>query len=219
MTRTIAVDFDGTICTNKFPLSGDPNNLVIEALQREKGQGSKIILWTCREGALLDKSLAACRDWGLTFDAVNESTDEWKEFYGNDPRKPGADEYWDDRAVRADEYGIKTHEREYHMVLENQCLRGNIQGFLKRLAKAENRIKLLANGLFDSGFECACDLCVYNIRCTGKDCVCYESGEVDFDGVKHKWDCCDYEYGECRVLKNTPCNGCNFENHFKWNGK
>ena len=42
----------------------------------------------------------ACKGWGLTFDAINESLPDWIEAYGTRPRKVGATEYWDDRAVR-----------------------------------------------------------------------------------------------------------------------
>ena len=179
MTRTIAVDFDGTICTNKFPLIGDPNNLVIETLQREKEQGSKIILWTCREGKLLDKALAACEEWGLTFDAVNESTEEWKEFYGNDPRKPGADEYWDDRAVVADEYGVGHSAREDVMVRLCEACQNQVRGLKNRLDKAEEKIKtLIADGVGDI----LCEYCVHSIRCPGKDCPGYEHGTSVYEG-------------------------------------
>jgi len=98
--RTIAVDFDGTICANAFPSIGEPNQSVIRRLLEERKRGSALILWTCREGKLLEAALLACRKWGLTFDAVNESTKEWIQRYGNNPRKIGADEYWDDKAVR-----------------------------------------------------------------------------------------------------------------------
>lgn len=37
---------------------------------------------------------------GLHFDAVNDSLPSWKKFYGNDTRKVGATEYWDDKAYR-----------------------------------------------------------------------------------------------------------------------
>mgnify|MGYP000905885491 FL=1 len=47
---------------------------------------------------MLQQALDACKGWGLEFDAVNESLPEWRERYGNDPRKIGASEYWDDRA-------------------------------------------------------------------------------------------------------------------------
>ena len=62
--------------------------------------GAGLILWTCREGELLENALEACARWGLHFDAVNDSLPSWKKFYGNDTRKVGATEYWDDKAYR-----------------------------------------------------------------------------------------------------------------------
>jgi len=43
--------------------------------------------------------LDACAQWGLHFDAVNESLPSWIAAFGTRPRKVGASEYWDDRAV------------------------------------------------------------------------------------------------------------------------
>ncbi len=43
---------------------------------------------------------AACEGWGLTFDAVNESLPDWIEEFKTRPRKVGASEYWDDKAVQ-----------------------------------------------------------------------------------------------------------------------
>lgn len=60
----------------------------------------ELILWTCREGLLLRAAVQACREWGLTFDAIDESLPDWIEAFGTRPRKVGAAEYWDDRAVR-----------------------------------------------------------------------------------------------------------------------
>lgn len=97
--RTIAIDFDGTLCTNEWPRIGCPNYDVIRRALAERSQGAVLILWTCREGKLLQEAITACQNWGLTFDAVNDSTPEWKEHFGNNPRKIGATEYWDDRAV------------------------------------------------------------------------------------------------------------------------
>ena len=51
-----------------------------------------MILWTCREGKLLYDAMEACFDWGLQFDAINDSLPEWKEHFGTSPRKIGADE-------------------------------------------------------------------------------------------------------------------------------
>ncbi len=96
--RAIAIDFDGTLCKNEYPDIGDPNwNVIYEALQEQK-HGAGLILWTCREGNLLYDALEACAEWGLYFDAINDSLPEWKEYFGSTPRKIGADEYWDDKA-------------------------------------------------------------------------------------------------------------------------
>ena len=98
----IALDFDGTICQNAFPDIGEPNWHTIELAKQEQAKGAYLILWTCREGDLLEQAVAACKEWGLTFDAVNENLPERRKAYGTDPRKIGADEYWDDRSVIAD---------------------------------------------------------------------------------------------------------------------
>ena len=100
MRKAIAIDFDGCLCTEAFPEIGEPNWPVIQRAKQEQQAGAGLILWTVREGQLLQDALDACKRWGLTFDAVNESLPDWIEAYGNRPRKVGASEYWDDRAVR-----------------------------------------------------------------------------------------------------------------------
>lgn len=99
MRRAIAIDFDGTLFENAWPEIGPPCMSVIRAALAEQQAGSALILWTCREGKLLEDALAACARVGLRFDAVNDSTEEWKRIYGNNPRKVGASEYWDDKSV------------------------------------------------------------------------------------------------------------------------
>lgn len=97
--RAIAIDFDGTLCKNEYPDIGEPNwSVIYQALQEQKN-GSGLILWTCREGELLYNALEACAEWGLFFDAINDSLPEWKDHFGTYPRKIGADEYWDDKAI------------------------------------------------------------------------------------------------------------------------
>lgn len=97
--RAIAIDFDGTICESKYPDIGKPNwNIINQAIQ-EQAHGAGLILWTCREGELLSDAVRACVEWGLYFDAINDSLPEWKERFGSDCRKIGADEYWDDKAI------------------------------------------------------------------------------------------------------------------------
>ena len=100
LQRAIAIDFDGCLCANAYPEVGAPHWNIIAAAVEEQKRGAGIILWTCREGELLKAALDACSRWGLNFDAVNDSLPTWKEFFGNDTRKVGADEYWDDKAYR-----------------------------------------------------------------------------------------------------------------------
>lgn len=100
MKKAIAIDFDGCLCANAFPDIGAPHWDVIIRAAQERAAGAGLILWTCREGERLQAALEACERWGLHFDAVNESLPEWIEAFGTKPRKVGATEYWDDRAVR-----------------------------------------------------------------------------------------------------------------------
>lgn len=100
LQKAIAIDFDGCLCANAYPDIGAPNWEIIVAAAAEQIAGAGLILWTCREGELLENALEACARWGLHFDAVNDSLPSWKKFYGNDTRKVGATEYWDDKAYR-----------------------------------------------------------------------------------------------------------------------
>lgn len=90
MQKAIAIDFDGTLCTNDYPNIGEPNWEIIAEAKMEQANGAGLILWTCREGEMLDAALKACEEWELHFDAVNESLPSWKKEYGNNPRKVGA---------------------------------------------------------------------------------------------------------------------------------
>ena len=97
--KIIAVDFDGTLCTDKFPAIGAPNEKVIAKLKAEQAKGARVILWTCRKGESLAKAVYWCAARGIVFDAINENLKSTVDFYGGDTRKIYADEYWDDRAV------------------------------------------------------------------------------------------------------------------------
>ena len=48
--KTIAVDFDGTLCYSNWPELGQPNTALIAYIQELKRNGNKLILWTCRAG-------------------------------------------------------------------------------------------------------------------------------------------------------------------------
>ena len=95
----IAVDFDGTLCADKWPDIGSSHDTLIEYLLYRQVRGDKIILWTCRTGRRLDEAVEWCRSKGLIFDAVNENLPEIIEAYGTDSRKISADFYIDDMSV------------------------------------------------------------------------------------------------------------------------
>lgn len=86
MNKIIAIDFDGTLCENKYP-------------DIEKLKGAKVILWTCREGELLTQAVEWCYEHGIVSDSINESLPEEIGKWGTRPRKIGATEYWDDKAI------------------------------------------------------------------------------------------------------------------------
>ena len=92
-----AVDFDGTLCKNRWPEIGPANQPLIDWLIMQKKSGVKLILWTMREGELLDDAMRWCAERGLRFDAVNDNLQEMKDLFGNNPRKVFADCYIDDR--------------------------------------------------------------------------------------------------------------------------
>lgn len=108
MVRIIAIDFDGTLCENRFPEIGLPKMDVINRAKDEKRNGSMLILWTCRIGEKLEEAVEWCRSLGLEFDAVNDNLPGTIRAFGNNPRKVSATEYWDDRAVPAEVKNCET---------------------------------------------------------------------------------------------------------------
>ncbi len=94
----IAVDFDGTLCKDKYPQVGEPNMPLIRWLIARRLMGDRLILWTCRCGAMLERAIVWCEAFGLTFDTVNANLPENIEKYGNDCRKVFADIYLDDKS-------------------------------------------------------------------------------------------------------------------------
>ena len=73
MSKVYAVDFDGTLCEDKWPKIGTANDKLIGYLIGRRQQGEKVILWTCRSGELLQKAVEWCREHGLEFDAETKT--------------------------------------------------------------------------------------------------------------------------------------------------
>ena len=100
MSKIIAVDFDGTLCEECWPGIGPAKKEVIEYVKRQKADGARLILWTCRCGKELEAAVAWSREQGIEYDAVNKNLPcVVKAFGGSDCRKVVADEYLDDRAL------------------------------------------------------------------------------------------------------------------------
>ena len=96
----IAVDFDGTIVENRYPEIGAERPFAIDTLKMLQKDRHRIVLWTCREGELLDAAIEWCRERGLEFYAANRDYPE--ETTKNNPhftRKLKADLFIDDRNV------------------------------------------------------------------------------------------------------------------------
>lgn len=96
----IAVDFDGTLCENKWPEIGMPNEELIEYLKKRQANGEKLILWTSRNEEQTKEAVEWCKKYGLVFDAVND----------NLPEIVDTDEVWSDIS---DMSGLKGEECNY----------------------------------------------------------------------------------------------------------
>lgn len=97
---TIAVDFDGTIVEHKYPAIGKEIPFAIDTLKMLINDRHRLILWSVREGQLLDEAVEWCRERGVEFWAVNrdypeETTDNNQHF----SRKLKVDIFIDDRNI------------------------------------------------------------------------------------------------------------------------
>lgn len=93
----IAVDFDGTIVNHEYPRIGKEIPFAIDSLKRlQQKPDYLIVLWTVREGKLLDEAVEFCRERGLEFYAVNKNYPE-ESVEHPEARKLTADLFIDDR--------------------------------------------------------------------------------------------------------------------------
>ena len=103
MQKAIAIDFDGCLCTNEYPNIGKPILHIIDEAKKQQAKGAGLILWTCREGELLEQAVAWCRNFcGINFDAVNDNIEATKTFFGGNSRKISCDYYIDDKGCTPD---------------------------------------------------------------------------------------------------------------------
>lgn len=123
----IAVDFDGTIVTHEYPKIGKEIPFATRTLKMLINDGHRLILWSVREGRLLEDAVNWCRERGLEFYAVNKDYPEEEKANNNHfSRKLKADMWIDDRNVG----GLPDWGTIYRIIKEGktyeEVLNGNI---------------------------------------------------------------------------------------------
>ncbi len=98
----IAVDFDNTIARTTFPEIHEEMPGAIAALLDFQNSGHTVILWTCREGEVLEEAMQWLAERNFIPDCVNCHAASQIEEWGTDPRKVAADIYIDDRNIMAE---------------------------------------------------------------------------------------------------------------------
>lgn len=95
---TIAIDFDGTIVDDRYPDIGREKPFAIEVLKKLIEERHRLVLWTVREGKLLDQAVEFCRERGVEFYAINRDyPEEEREHNRHFSRKLKVDLFIDDR--------------------------------------------------------------------------------------------------------------------------
>ena len=114
---TIAVDFDGTIVEHRYPEIGKELPFATQTLRMLIEDRHKLILWSVREGRLLEEAVEWCRKRGVEFYAVNKDFPE-EDLTKNKSfsRKLKADVWIDDRNIG----GLPDWGTIYQMITERK---------------------------------------------------------------------------------------------------
>ena len=115
---TIAVDFDGTIVRHRYPKIGDEIPFATETLRLLLRDRHRLILWTVREGRLLDEAVKWCRARGVEFYAINRDFPEEDATGSGFSRKIKADLFIDDRNFG----GLPDWGTIYHRIQSGRAL-------------------------------------------------------------------------------------------------
>ena len=120
----IAVDFDGTIVEHEYPKIGKEKIFATETLRQLINDGHRLILWTVREGELLDEAVEWCRQRGVEVYAVNKDFPE-ENISKNEQfsRKIKADVWIDDLNVG----GLPDWGTIYRIITEKKTLQQVIE--------------------------------------------------------------------------------------------
>lgn len=114
---TIAVDFDGTIVEHRYPEIGKELPFATQTLRMLIEDRHKLILWSVREGKLLEDAVEWCRQRGVEFYAINKDFPE-ENLSKNQSfsRKIKADVWIDDRNIG----GLPDWGTIYQMITEKK---------------------------------------------------------------------------------------------------
>ena len=123
---TIAVDFDGTIVEHIYPEFVKKCPFATDPLKILFADRHKLILWSVREGKLLDEAVNWCKERGIEFYAVNRDYPEERGTDNNNhfSRKLKVDMFIDDRNIGGlPDWGtiyrmIKEHKTYYDIMME-----------------------------------------------------------------------------------------------------
>ena len=116
---TIAVDFDGTIVEHRYPEIGREIPFATDTLKMLIKEGHRLILWSVREGKLLDEAVEWCRERGVEFYAVNKDYPEEGREDRNFSRKLKVEMFIDDRNIG----GLPDWGVIYKMITEKKSYR------------------------------------------------------------------------------------------------
>ncbi|MFA6832711.1 MAG: hypothetical protein WCR36_10685 [Bacteroidaceae bacterium] len=121
----IAVDFDGTIVEHKYPAIGEELPFAIDTLKMLINEQHRLILWSVREGKLLDEAIQWCNERGIEFWAVNKDYPEENGTLNNNhfSRKIKADIFIDDRNLG----GLPDWGQIYRMIHEHKSYKDLIR--------------------------------------------------------------------------------------------
>ena len=112
----IAIDFDGTIVEHKYPEIGTEIPFAIDTFKMLINDRHRLILWSVREGVLLEEAVEYCRKRGVEFYAVNKDYPEEKTTDRNFSRKLKVDMFIDDRNLG----GLPDWGTIYRMISERK---------------------------------------------------------------------------------------------------
>lgn len=95
MITIVAVDFDGTCVTNEYPRIGKEIGAA-PVLKKMTDKGIKLVLYTMRDGKLLEEAVQWFKDNNIPLYGVNKTPGQYK--WTNSP-KIFANYYIDDAAI------------------------------------------------------------------------------------------------------------------------